>query len=59
LWRAGIYCAANRRNLSDRVTTVANPADLTPNNVTHSYTVTGCGNFNGGLSFATPCSDPP
>src|SRR4029077_14638486 len=27
---------------------VANAADLTPNNATHSYTVTGCGNFNGG-----------
>ena len=61
IWRAGIYCAANRRNLSLALpSAVVDDADLTPNNAnTRSYTVTGCRNFTGRYLFTTPCSDLP
>src|SRR4029077_10313394 len=39
--------------------TVANRRPHTKHRHAHSYTVTGCCNFNGGYLFATPCSDLP
>src|SRR4029077_108790 len=39
--------------------TVVNRRPHTKHRHAHSYTVTGCRNFNDGYLFATPCSDLP
>jgi len=55
IWRAGIYCAANRRNLSLALpSAVVDDADLTPNNATPAPTLS----LAAAISLADTYSQP-
>jgi hypothetical protein len=55
-----ISCAANRRHLSDFATYgCGRRRPLTKQPHAHSYTVTGCCNFNREYLFTAPCADLP